>query len=224
MLNAGCAVSGLMMFGWAMPFTLRAHSRYASTECRMLPLPPDVMSPAGPSSALSAAHGGGHRDDLRLELGGARAHVTLEHVHVAVHPEHFVHEVVVVVVAAVHGAGALAGLPRLVLVGGDVAQLGPVRGILQSRRTICERPVLFAQQVSSVVRLLVEGAVGAGDRLHTNAGGPGERRLLQDGAAGGKSELHRAGCWLTASRREPKDSATENRPPRDAGDGATGQG
>src|SRR5262245_7487133 len=43
--------------------------------------------------------------------------------------------------------------------------------------------------------------------------GPGERWPLQERAAGGKSELHRAGCWLTASRGDPQDSATENRPP-----------
>ena len=29
----------------------------------------------------------------------------------------------------------------------------------------------------------------------------------------GRSGLHRAGCWLTASRGDPQDSATENRPP-----------
>ena len=97
----------------------------------MLPLPPDVMSPTGPSSvlcAVAAVHEvERHRDDLALEPRGARAHVALEHVHVAVHPEHFVHEVVVVVVAAVHGPRALAGLPRLVLVGRDVAELGDDR-------------------------------------------------------------------------------------------------
>ena len=31
--------------------------------------------------------------------------------------------------------------------------------------------------------------------------------------AGGKSELHRAGCWLTASEGDLKESATENTPP-----------
>lgn len=30
---------------------------------------------------------------------------------------------------------------------------------------------------------------------------------------GGKSELHRAECWLTASGGDPKESATENIPP-----------
>ena len=33
------------------------------------------------------------------------------------------------------------------------------------------------------------------------------------GARRGKSGLRRAGCWLTASRGDSKDSATENRPP-----------
>ncbi len=32
--------------------------------------------------------------------------------------------------------------------------------------------------------------------------------------ARGKSELHRAGCWITSSGGDPKESATENRPPR----------
>ena len=31
--------------------------------------------------------------------------------------------------------------------------------------------------------------------------------------AGGKSELHRTGCRLTAGRREPTESATETIPP-----------
>src|SRR5687767_7470719 len=32
-------------------------------------------------------------------------------------------------------------------------------------------------------------------------------------ATGGKSELHRAGCWLTASRGDLQESATESTPP-----------
>lgn len=35
-------------------------------------------------------------------------------------------------------------------------------------------------------------------------------------ARGGKSGLRRAGCWITSSGGDPKESATENRPP-DAG-------
>jgi hypothetical protein len=66
----------------------------------------------------------GHGDDLALEAGGARAHVPLEDVHVGEEPERLVHEVVVVVVAAVHRPGALAGLPEGVLLLGHVVQLG----------------------------------------------------------------------------------------------------
>ena len=33
-------------------------------------------------------------------------------------------------------------------------------------------------------------------------------------AAGGKSELHRAACWITSSRGDSKESATENTPPK----------
>ena len=65
-----------------------------------------------------------HGDDLGLELGGARAHVALQDVHVGEEAEGIVHEVVVVVIAAVHGARALAGLPERILFGGHRAELG----------------------------------------------------------------------------------------------------
>ena len=32
-------------------------------------------------------------------------------------------------------------------------------------------------------------------------------------ATGGKSELRRAGCWVTPRGGDPIDSATENKPP-----------
>ena len=64
-----------------------------------------------------------HGDDLALEARRARAHVPLEDVDVGVHPERLVHEVVVGVVAAVHGARALARLPERVLLLGHLAQL-----------------------------------------------------------------------------------------------------
>ena len=38
-----------------------------------------------------------------------------------------------------------------------------------------------------------------------------------DFRAGGKSELHRAGWSLTATGGDPKESATENIPPRGIG-------
>ena len=65
-----------------------------------------------------------HGDDLALELGRARAHVPLQHVDVGEEPERLVHEVVVLVVAAVHRARALAGLPEGVLLLGHGLQLG----------------------------------------------------------------------------------------------------
>ncbi len=43
-----------------------------------------------------------HGDDLGLEFRRARAHVALEHVHMGEEAECLVHEVVVIVVAAVH--------------------------------------------------------------------------------------------------------------------------
>ena len=94
----------------------------------MLPVPPVVTRPQGSSPAavgrLAVVQPEGHGDDLGLELGGARAHVALEDVHVGEEAEGIVHEVVVVVIAAVHGARALAGLPERVLLGGHRAEFG----------------------------------------------------------------------------------------------------
>ena len=58
----------------------------------------------GGRGVLAAVQAQGHRDDLGLELGRARAHVPLEHVHVGEQAEGLVHEAVVLVVAAVHRA------------------------------------------------------------------------------------------------------------------------
>ena len=66
----------------------------------------------------------GHGDDLGLELGGAGAHVALEDVHVGEEAERLVHEVIVVVITAVHGSRALARLPERVLLDRHGAQLG----------------------------------------------------------------------------------------------------
>ena len=49
----------------------------------MLPLPPEVTSPAGAGcDHVRVQEVERHRDDLALELRHARAHVTLERVHV----------------------------------------------------------------------------------------------------------------------------------------------
>ena len=71
-----------------------------------------------------------HRDDLTLELGCAGAHVALQGVHVGEEPERLVHEPVVLVVSAVHGARALSGLPRGVLLMGHLRQLGEDLGLV----------------------------------------------------------------------------------------------
>ena len=127
MSKAGWAVSGLMTFG----------RRHATGLGRVLAVGEDgvqdAAGPAGrdqPAGVVAGGDGGvagvqveRHGDDLRLELGGARAHVALQDVHVGEEAEGLVHEVVVVVVAAVHGARALAGLPEGVLLGGHGAQL-----------------------------------------------------------------------------------------------------
>ncbi len=68
------------------------------------------------------------------------------------------------------------------------------------------------------------GAVGRGSGGVWNDGGDGESaRWSRSVPVGGhpscqvtdrgRSGLHRAGCWLTASRGDLQESATENRPP-----------
>ena len=79
---------------------------------------------AGGDRGLAVVQVERHGDDFRLELRRARAHVPLQDVDVGKQAEGLVHEVVVVVVAAVHGARALAGLPEGVLLGRHGAQFG----------------------------------------------------------------------------------------------------
>ena len=68
------------------------------------PRPTRGHEATGGRDAAAAEQVQGHGDDLGFELRGARAHVALEDVDVAELGEGFVEEVVVVVVAAVHGA------------------------------------------------------------------------------------------------------------------------
>ena len=53
-------------------------------------------------------------------------------------------------------------------------------------------------------------------------GGRGTGRSA--GSCRGRSGLHRAGCWLTASRGDPQDSATERKPPMAGLRARTGKG
>ena len=94
--------------------------------CRMLPVPPVVTTPTGVESVAAPAveHIEGHGDDLGLELGLARTHVALQRVHVGEATEGLGHEPVVLVVAAVHRARALAGLPEGVFLLGHGGELG----------------------------------------------------------------------------------------------------
>ncbi len=71
----------------------------------------DASGPAGGDQAdggflgdsLAMEEVEGHRDDLGLELGGARTDIPLERVHVPEETERFVQEVVMIVISAVHG-------------------------------------------------------------------------------------------------------------------------
>ena len=106
----------------------------------------------------------GHRDDLALEPGRARAHVALQHVHVGEEPERLVEEVVVLVVAAVHRARALAGLPERVLLLRHVAQL---------LEDLVAGPALLGQRAVDAEPL------GVGEVLLMDA--PPGGRLVEDG-------------------------------------------
>ncbi len=112
--KAGWAVSGLIMFGRPDGRTMLAVRQHRVRD--------------GPRTARGhqprrgrLAHGlgvqevEGHGDDLGFELGGTRAHVALERVHVGEVGEGFIQVVVVVVVTAVHRPRALATLPGGVL-------------------------------------------------------------------------------------------------------------
>ena len=53
-------------------------------------------------------------------------------------------------------------------------------------------------------------------------GRPGDRVVPPPGGRRGRSGLHRARWWPTATRGNPRDSATENRPPPGAGTASGG--
>ena len=50
--------------------------------------------------------------------------------------------------------------------------------------------------------------------VRVNAGEDFRRRETEGVETGGKSELQRTRCWLTTSRGDPQESATENKPPK----------
>src|SRR3954453_11516730 len=54
-------------------------------------------------------------------------------------------------------------------------------------------------------------------------GTAGRSRGVGQPALRGKSGLHRAGWWVTPTRGNPRDSATENRPPSGPGPGGKGE-
>src|SRR5688572_4259777 len=58
----------------------------------------------------------------------------------------------------------------------------------------------------------VTGRQAQAGQCRSTPGGRGSRF----GADRGKSELHRAGCWVTPSGSDPRESATERKPPRAA--------
>ena len=102
----------------------------------------DALRAAGPDGAagllrrimlldrLAVQHRERHRDDLALEATHARADVALQRVDVAEVAERLVQERVVLVIPAVHRAGALAALPFAVLALGHRAHL------LEDRRLV----------------------------------------------------------------------------------------
>ena len=134
--KAGWAVSGLMTLGRLIDAVLGGVLAVGQHGVADAPGPPGGHQPdrLAVGDRLGVEEVEGHGDDLGLELGGARAHVALEHVDVGEQSEGLVHESVVVVVAAVHGARALARLPGGVLLGGHgvegLEHLGAGRSLL----------------------------------------------------------------------------------------------
>ena len=112
--KAGCAVSGLIMFGRAdvgIAFAVGEHG----VGDRSRAARGDEAGRIRARQCVGTEQVQGHGDDLGLELRGARTHVALECVHVGEVREGLVEEVVVIVVAAVHRPRALTVLPHDVL-------------------------------------------------------------------------------------------------------------
>ena len=141
-------------------------------------MPPVVTRPTGSVSVTASAwrEVERHRDDLALELGLARAHVALQRVHVGEQPEGLVHERVVLVVAAVHRAGALAALPGLVLLLGHRGQLGEelLRGAALLGEGAVDGEPVFVRVFGHGAVLLENGAASAHRSCHppSDQGGP----------------------------------------------------
>jgi hypothetical protein len=83
----------------------------------------------------------------------------------------------------------------------------PVSGALDGFGLRVANALVGNDQSMAAIEILISGPTierrGRGDRWWRSA----------RGVTRGKSELHRAGCWLTASRGDSQDSATESRPP-----------
>ena len=123
--NAGCAVSGLMTLGRvdAAGGAVLAVGEHGVADAAGA-AGGDDPGGLGAGDRLGVEEVERHGDDLALEVRGARAHVALQRVDVREQPEGLGQEVVVVVVAAVHGPGALPGLPEGVLLLRHGGQLG----------------------------------------------------------------------------------------------------
>ncbi len=80
---------------------------------------------------VAVQHLADHREHFALELGAAGAQVALQQVDVGKLAEDFVQEVVVLQPAVVHGAGALAIQPLLVLFFGHIFDFAQHLGLVQ---------------------------------------------------------------------------------------------
>ncbi len=70
-----------------------------------------------------------------------------------------------------------------------------------------------ARSPGRVTRRGTGGPCGAATMTSTADEPAGRSRRVPSGARRGTSGLHRAGWWVTPTRGDPRDSATENRPP-----------
>src|SRR4029453_16833932 len=96
-------------------------------------------------------------------------------------------------VGGVRGAGGRADVPAHLRTA--QSRCGGRRTPVRARR---RRPLARGDRAGRILR---NGTGRSGDRV------------VRDSGRRGKSGLHRAAWWVTPTRGNPRDSATENRPP-----------
>ena len=144
-----------------------------------------------------------HGDDLALELRHARAHIALERIHMREERERAVDEVVMLVVAAVHRAGALARLPERVFVARDGRELGEDRiaaSTLRGHSSIDREPI--------GVRVVAHWPSPVGRASRYAAGRDGRQPLVDERGGVNLQLTHAAGSHR---RRDDRNRSSRRR-------------